>query len=236
MDRLAYGFEALMVNEFHNLELICVPPAMIPPYGAQINQGCALPGAVSGSNMVGGEAYLTAQLDYSYSHLWRNVSIIIAFWALFVLMTLIGMELTLRPSKNGGNVSVYRKGASLPYLKQLLEGDVRDDEEAQGNQDSIMQPERPTDGTEDSYGLVKSNTVFTWLGLRYVIEVQGAQKALLEDVIGYVKPGRLTALMGGIASKSDGNINCRIWSRQNNIVELPRKEKFHGCAHRKYID
>src|SRR5208282_5063280 len=69
---LAYGFEALMVNEFHNLELLCTPPQLVPPYGSRVNQGCTLPGAVPGSTVVDGEAYLQAQLNYSYSHLWRN--------------------------------------------------------------------------------------------------------------------------------------------------------------------
>src|SRR5208282_6690876 len=96
---LAYGFEALMVNEFHNLELLCVPPQLVPPYGTPTNQGCTLPGAVAGSPIVNGEAYLQAQLKYSYSHLWRNVGIILAFWAFFVLMTLFGMEMTLKPRK-----------------------------------------------------------------------------------------------------------------------------------------
>lgn len=237
MDRLAYGFEALMVNEFHNLDLLCVPPALTPPYGALMNQGCALPGAVSGSNLVNGEAYLEAQLNYSYSHLWRNVGIIVAFWMLFVLMTLIGMELTLRPSKSGGNVTVYRKGTTLPSTKRLSENMVLDDEEAQRKQDTIQRENQEQDERlDDSYGLVKSITVLTWLGLRYVINVPGGQRVLLDNVMGYVKPGRLTALMGGRASKSNGITNCRVRGWKNNVIELPLKENIDGCSRWRYID
>ena len=44
---LAYGFEALMANEFYNLDLQCVEPRLVP-YGAggpYPNQGCAIAGA-----------------------------------------------------------------------------------------------------------------------------------------------------------------------------------------------
>lgn len=189
--RLAYGFEASMVNEFHNLELLCLPPQLIPPYGDTANQGCTLPGAVAGSTTVHGEAYLEAQLQYSYSHLWRNVGIIFAFWAFFVLATLFGMEMTLKPSKGGGTVNIYKKGAA-PKCMSVLQ-----DEEAQIAESMIRSGREKGGVVEEFNGIAKSQTIFTWSGVRYVIQVKGGKKVLLEDVKGYVKPGRLTALMGG---------------------------------------
>ena len=100
-----------MVNEFHNLELLCVPPQLVPSYGNPANQGCTLPGAIPRSLVVDGETYLHAQLEYSYSHLWRNVAIILAFGAFFVSMTLFGLEKTLKAPKGGGTVKIYKKGA-----------------------------------------------------------------------------------------------------------------------------
>lgn len=177
-----------MVNEFRDLKLLCIAPELIPPYGNPVNQGCALPGAVAGSTTVSGDAYLQAQLNYSYSHLWRNVGIIIAFWAFFVIMTLFGMEMTLRPPKVGGNVNVYKKGTVNKRFPN--------DEEAQ-NISSGIQSEKHQHYDPDLYGIAKSSAVFTWSGVRYVIDTKDGKKALLDNVCGYVKPGRMTALVGG---------------------------------------
>jgi ATP-binding cassette, subfamily G (WHITE), member 2, SNQ2 len=204
---LAYGFEALMVNEFNNLELTCTPPQLIPSYGTPANQGCTLAGAIAGSTVVDGEAYLHAQLGYSYSHLWRNVGIILAFWVFFVLLTLFGMELALKPGKGGGNVTIFKQGAISP---------LHDDEEAQRSRPIIQRNE-----DESEVDLAKIHTVFTWSDVRYDIKVKGGKKVLLDDIKGYVKPGRLTALMGGKSSKHKANGRIRSW--KNNFVKLPIK-------------
>ena len=221
-----------MVNEFHDLELRCVPPALIPPYGTSANQGCTLPGAVAGSTVVNGEAYVHAQLNYSYSHLWRNVGIIIAFWAFFVLMTLLGMEITLKPRKGGGDVNVYKKGAAPIPTQQILRDSAPTDEEAQ-KIDPLIVKKKAVD-LPDSYGIAKSRTVLTWSGVRYVINVKGVKKTLLDDVMGYVKPGRLTALMGGIHSSCCPQSRVRVW--QDHLAELPCKEGVDGRSHRGDFD
>lgn len=189
-----------MVNEFHNLELTCVSPQLIPPYGTPANQGCSLPGSTPGSDIVLGDAYLEAQLTYSYSHLWRDVGIIFAFWGFFVVITLIGMEMVLTPHQGGGNVNVYKKGRAPPSVQKALEDrtTVVTDEEAQ-RKESVAElgRERSAKQEEELKGIAKSETVFTWSNIRYVIPVKGGKKVLLNDVSGIVKPGRLTALMGG---------------------------------------
>ena len=37
---------------------------------------------------------------------------------------------------------------------------------------------------------------FTWRNLKYTVPVDGGERLLLDDVSGYVAPGKLTALMG----------------------------------------
>ena len=116
-------------------------------------------------------------------------------------MTLFGMEMTLKPLKYGGNVTVYKKGASPISEKQSLRENAPTDEEAQKSEPVIQtSKEQDHPAEEEFYGIAKSHTVFTWSGLRYVINVKGGKKVLLDDVKGYVKPGRLTVLMGGIES------------------------------------
>lgn len=38
--------------------------------------------------------------------------------------------------------------------------------------------------------------IFTWQHIQYVVSVSGGERRLLDDVSGYVAPGKLTALMG----------------------------------------
>jgi hypothetical protein len=190
-----------MVNEFHNLEITCVPPQLIPAYGTPANQGCALPGSSPGTNIVSGDAYVMAQLSYSYSHLWRNVGIVIAFWAFFVAMTLLGMEMILKPHKGGGNVNVYRKGGAPENVQKALEDNTTvNDVEAQDGETEELGRERSQQQDKELQDIAKSETIFTWSDIRYIIPIKGGKKVLLDDVQGYVKPGRLTALMGGIPS------------------------------------
>lgn len=197
---VAYGFEALMVNEFHNLQLVCVPPQLIPPYGPSENQGCALPGSTPGSTIVNGLSYLQVQFTYMYSHLWRNVGILFGFWVFFVAVTLFSMERIVKPQKGAGNTNVYKSGCLPTAVRQALESPPADEERQQCV--STMPTEAHEKQLIDVNDIAKTETIFTWSGIRYVINVKGEKKVLLDDVQGYVKPGRLTALMGGIPSRS----------------------------------
>lgn len=71
---LAYAFEALMANEFHNREFPC---AQMVPRGpgyddlAPESRICAVVGAEPGSNVVSGDRYINMSFDYSNAHKWR---------------------------------------------------------------------------------------------------------------------------------------------------------------------
>lgn len=45
-------------------------------------------------------------------------------------------------------------------------------------------------------GVAKNETIFTWQNVTYTIPYEKGERTLLQDVQGYVKPGKLTALMG----------------------------------------
>lgn len=79
MDPLAYAYEALLSNEFHDKVLPCIGPNLVPngpEYGSLTNQACTgVRGALAGANSVTGKQYLEA-LSYSHSHLWRNVGVV----------------------------------------------------------------------------------------------------------------------------------------------------------------
>lgn len=58
---IAYAFEAVLTNEFSGRVMGCASAQLVPP-GLGIDsqyQGCAIPGAVLGSNTVPGERYLS---------------------------------------------------------------------------------------------------------------------------------------------------------------------------------
>jgi ATP-binding cassette subfamily G (WHITE) protein 2 (PDR) len=79
MNPVSYGFEALMVNEFHNRNFEC---NQFVPSGAGyegiggINHACGAVGSVPGQPFVRGDAYINTAYEYYASNKWRNVSTI----------------------------------------------------------------------------------------------------------------------------------------------------------------
>lgn len=49
---------------------------------------------------------------------------------------------------------------------------------------------------EEVQNIAKNTSIFTWQNVNYTIPYKGGQRMLLQNVDGYVKPGRLTAMMG----------------------------------------
>jgi ABC-type multidrug transport system ATPase subunit len=200
---VSYGFEALMANEFDNLRIQCVPPNLVPigPNVQPQHQACTLQGSRPGEVFVNGSDYIKTGFEYSRSNLWRNVGIIIAFWLLFVLLTVIGMEIQ-KPNAGGGAVTVFKRGQVPKSVEKAMQegtgtpADVESGEKkAAALESSTPSSETETPGSS-AQGVAKNDTVFTWTNVNYTIPYQGGERKLLQDVQGYVRPGRLTALMG----------------------------------------
>jgi ABC-type transport system involved in cytochrome bd biosynthesis fused ATPase/permease subunit len=49
---------------------------------------------------------------------------------------------------------------------------------------------------EEKLALEPNRDVLCWKHLNYHIQIKGKERQLLQDVQGYVEPGKLTALMG----------------------------------------
>ena len=195
-----YGFEALMANEFYNLEIQCIPPFLVPqvPNASPRYQSCTIQGSRPGSTTVSGADYIEAAYSYRRSHLWRNFGFICAFFGFFVLLTAVGMEMQ-KPNKGGGAVTVYRRGQVPEAVDRAMEknADPRDEEAALEKE---MGAAPTTDSAESNEkaaeGVAKNETVFTFQDVNYTIPFEGGERKLLDGVQGYVKPGKLTALMG----------------------------------------
>lgn len=188
-----------MSNEFYNLEIQCVPPYLVPigPGVESRYQSCLLQGSQPGSTVVRGSDYIKTQFTYTRSHLWRNVGFIIAFWLFFVFMTAVGLELK-KPNKGGAAVTVFKRGQTPSHVENAMNGSSLPDEEMAEKDRSgeVVRGDGSADSNDQAAAVAKNDTIFTWQGVTYTIPVKDGHRILLKDVQGYVKPGRLTALMG----------------------------------------
>jgi ATP-binding cassette subfamily G (WHITE) protein 2 (SNQ2) len=172
----AYAFEALMANEFVGKSLQCVQPDYIPygsgyPSSESPSRGCSIPG--SQGDMILGAEYIRAQYSYSWHHIWRSFGVIVGFWAFFIFLTALGLELL--NSQGGSSVLLYKRGSQ--------KSSTTDETRALASQEAWLASS------------AKQST-FTWHDLDYHVPYHGEKKQLLDKVFGFVKPGNLVALMG----------------------------------------
>ncbi|KAI2145931.1 ATP-binding cassette transporter snq2 [Ophidiomyces ophidiicola] len=197
-----YTFESLMANEFYQLKLQCVPPNLVPvgPNVSPQFQSCTVQGSRPGQTYVDGPSYILSNYDYTRDHLWRNFGIVLSLLVLFIVLTMIGTEIQTSARKaafGGAAVTVFMKGQLPPSVKQEMENmnGNRDVEEGKPSTASTGWESDHIDDKE-TQGIAKNTSVFTWQNVNYTIRSKGAKKKLLQDVQGYIKPGRLCALVG----------------------------------------
>lgn len=192
LNPLFYTFESLIANEFHGQDFTC--SQFIPGYPSLTGDAfiCSVPGSTAGSRTVSGDSFIYAQYRYSYHHEWRNLGILIGFWAFFTCTYLLATELNSATSSTA-EFLVFRRGHVPSYMQLTTE----DTEKAPASQTTALEP--LTEGEEPidlSTVMLKQQSIFTWRDLCYDIPVKGGQRRLLDHVCGWVKPGTLTALMG----------------------------------------
>ncbi|KKZ67843.1 ATP-binding cassette, subfamily G (WHITE), member 2, PDR [[Emmonsia] crescens] len=185
---LAYAFESLMANEFHNRDFPCanlVPRG--PDYEAlpSISQICAVVGSEAGSAFVNGDSYINMSFSFSNAHKWRNIGIMFAFLAFFVPVYLLAAELA-KPPKAKGEVLVFRH-AKVFTTPVDPENQLRD---------RPVITEKSGTSSEPAGGITGGTDVFHWEDLCYDIKIKNEERRLLDHVDGWVKPGVSTVLMG----------------------------------------
>ncbi|KAI1461133.1 ABC-2 type transporter [Annulohypoxylon moriforme] len=202
-----YAFECLMANEFYSLELDCQPPNLVPEGPGVTSsryQSCTLAGSKAGSTTVNGADYIEASFSYSRGHLWRNFGFLWAFFLFFLAITMIGMEM-MKPNAGGAAVTVYKRGQVPKDLQKSIETGGRkgnsSDEESGHSGEKIPAPEdtsaeQERRDEEAMKSVAKNETVFTFQNVNYTIPYQGGERKLLQNIQGFVRPGKLTALMG----------------------------------------
>ncbi|KAJ2077206.1 ATP-binding cassette transporter snq2, partial [Coemansia sp. RSA 988] len=185
---LAYGFKALMCNEFRNLEMRCTDNNLAPngPNFTDINhQVCTLQGAIPGERIVQGRDYLSVGYQFYIEDQWIDFVAVLCFWALFVFMIAAVME-WVEFGNTGYSINVYKR--YKPKVELVTE-------DAAGNsKEAMTYANLPVEGPTDEQ--IVQGTTFTWRDTSYTVPVKGGERQLLDGISGYIKPGTMTALMG----------------------------------------
>jgi len=100
------------------------------------------------------------------------------------------------------SVTTFKRGSSTSAVQDSGPSTEEVDEEAlQANHGTVNYEKSQSKGELESTRALaqeqKMTDIFSWQNVNYVVPVSGGQhRQLLDDVSGYVSPGKLTALMG----------------------------------------
>ncbi|KAH9811168.1 ZEB2-regulated ABC transporter 1-like [Teratosphaeria destructans] len=190
VDPVAYGFESLVINEFHDREFAC--SSYVPDYGSLALQEkvCSAVGSAAGNSYVNGDAYINSAFKYYHSHKWRNVGIVFAFM-IALMFAYLGATEVISAKKSKGEVLVFRRGHTPASLKETGE------DEENVNAGAIGAPLTLRESAVEASDVIQKQTaIFSWKDVCYDIKIKGEPRRILDRVDGWVKPGTLTALMG----------------------------------------
>lgn len=214
---LYYAFSGCMENEFMRISLSCDGAYITPrnggiltkyPEGLGPNQICTLFGSSAGDSRVSGSSYLQVGYQYNVSDLWRrNLVVLLVFYVAFQITQLIALEYFPQYMGAAGGISIFaRENDDTKKRNAALQ-------ERKANRTS--REKTLTSSESDSKKDFSDRRVFTWEKLNYVVPVPGGTRRLLHDVMGYVKPGTLTALMGASGA---GKTTCLdVLAQRKNI-------------------
>ena len=199
---VAYGFESVVINEFHGREFECAGYVPSGPGYDNVSMDervCATVGSTPGSSVVSGTAYFESAFSYSSSHKWRNFGIMVAMTVFLAACQLVASEI-VAAERSKGEVLVYRRrDAHKAKAKQ-----AQFDEERTGS--VPVQTEKYNTGSDSDVVVERQTSVFHWKDVCYDIKVKGGAKRILDHVDGWVKPGTLAALM--VSCQSFASTTC----------------------------
>ncbi|RGP77447.1 ATP-binding subfamily g white member pdr [Fusarium longipes] len=215
IDPIAYAFESVVVNEFHNRDYECnqfIPNPQIAGYAnvPQDSRVCSAVGAEPGRSAVNGDRYAELQFGYKWENRWRNFGIVIAWIVLFTITYMTAAEL-VSEKKSKGEVLVYRRGHK-PAAVANAEKKHSDPEAAMAHIGPMVTAERTrsrASGTKQAGGMLQEQTsVFQWHDVCYEVKIKDETRRILDHVDGWVKPGTLTALMGVSGAGKTTLLDC----------------------------
>ncbi|KAH3686735.1 hypothetical protein WICPIJ_002278 [Wickerhamomyces pijperi] len=193
---LAYAFESLLANEFSGVDYDCSDYIPAAPNGitpGDTHYVCSAVGAVPGQTYVSGSVYLEKAYKYSNTHKWRNFGILLGF-VFFLLAVYMVLSEYNESAKQKGEVLLFQR-STLKKIHAQHKPVVNDLESGSNEKDITTQEESSTDGSQVA-ALQGGSDIFHWRNVRYTVKIKKEERAILNGVDGWVKPGTLTALMG----------------------------------------
>lgn len=213
IDPMAYTFEGLIGNELHDTTIPCVGPNLInngPGYTNEVGeQSCAgVVGAPPGATSLIGEGYLAGR-SYSYSHVYRNVGIVWAWWALFLVLTILFTTGWKLPTDLGQQLLIPREkqNKSMHLIAPVLENGRA---EVKAGADSEA-------STIEADDLPSNKSVSTWRNLTYTVQTPDGDRVLLENV-----QGCQACLGPSWAPLAPGRQRCSMFSHDERPLVLFR--------------
>lgn len=187
---LLYGFEGMISSEFHGRKMNCDGNYLAPRGPTYQNLGpgeqvCSFSGSIPGQSWVSGDDYLRVAFTYSYSHVWRNLGILIGFFCFFTCINALGVEY-VKPVVGGGDKLIFLRGKTPDTI-------LLPDEKSTSEVSTDLEKEEKAAAVFED---LKSKDVFVWKDVNYVIPYDGKERTLLDAISGFCVPGTLTALMG----------------------------------------
>lgn len=186
---ISYGFESLLINEFHNRDFPCVNYVPSGPGYADLgsnNHVCSTVGSVPGQPFVNGDAYIESTYGYTASHKWRNIGVIFAYMFLLGAIYLVASDF-ITEKKPKGEILIFPRGHKA--LKK-----AKPDEDFEGGSGRSIAVERTDSG--DLAMIERQTAIFQWKDVSFDIKIGKENRRILDHIDGWVKPGTLTALMG----------------------------------------
>ena len=122
-------------------------------------------------------------LGWRFDHRWRNVGIMIAIAAVYVLAGALGSEI-MRFAPQGGTPIVYAKRSSRSRVAPRHYQDVE--------KEAALSPTGDTSSDSEIGKIHHDGPALTWKNLTVDI----GEKQILKGISSYVRPGDFTALCG----------------------------------------
>lgn len=217
---ISYSYESVLTNEFSGRVMQCAPSQLVPQ-GPGVDpryQSCALTGSQFGHTSVSGARYLMTNFEFTRSHLWRNLGVVIAFTVLYILVTVFAAE-TLSFVGGGGGALVFKHTRQTKKIAR--NGKTKDEEKVSRLNDEAALSRGEVAASNDNTAFSRissSDRCFTWTDVDYTVPYGNGTKKLLNSVSGYAKPGVMIALMGASGAGKTTLLNTLAQRQKIGVV------------------